>query len=88
MAGESPFVKSTGKSLVQCQAIDPGGDGAVALGSGGGFDMDSSQLGQSGVPLQAVVSVLFFIRTDSRLGIMLSLFSFLLMESLASCMLS
>ena len=58
VAGEKPFTKSTGKSRVQCQAIDAGGDGGVALGSGGGFDMDSSQLGERGAPLQAVVSTL------------------------------
>ena len=55
--GEKPFVQSTGKSMIQCQAMDPGGNGAVALGSGGGFDMDSSELGEPGAPLQAVVSL-------------------------------
>ena len=57
VAGEKAFVKKTGKSLVQCLGLDVGGEGAVALDSGGGFDMDSSELGENGAPLQAVVSI-------------------------------
>ena len=58
VAGEKPFAQFTAQSVVQCQAIDIGGDGGVALGGSGGFDMDSSQLGETGEPLQAVVSTL------------------------------
>jgi len=54
VAGEKPFVKKTGKSSVQCLGMDVGGEGAVSLDSGGGFDMDSSELGEKGSALQAV----------------------------------
>ena len=57
VAGEKPFVKKTGKSSVQCLGMDVGGEGAVSLDSGGGFDMDSSELGEKGSALQAVVSI-------------------------------
>ena len=56
--GEAPYQVKTGKSLVACQAMEPGGSGGVSLGDGGGFEMDSSQIGEAGVPMQAVVSYL------------------------------
>ena len=55
VAGEAPFQKKTGKSMIACQAMEPGSGGKVSLGSGGDFDMDSSQLGESGTAFQAVV---------------------------------
>ncbi|XP_065066412.1 uncharacterized protein LOC135692255 [Rhopilema esculentum] len=54
VAGEAPFQKKSGKSMIACQAMEPGSGGKVSLGSGGDFDMDSSQLGESGTAFQAV----------------------------------
>ncbi len=55
--GEAAFKVETAGSLLSVSSMEPGGSGAVSLGSGG-VEMDTSIGGSGGTPFQALVSAL------------------------------